>query len=63
MRSSSASNVRVIFVGIEFVGVAGREDEGVFKREDDLELRGDISVLECNINEPRSASASDWGAI
>lgn len=60
MRSSSASNVRVMLVGMEFVGVAGRDDDGVFSLEEDLELKGDISVLEWRINEPKSASGSDW---
>ena len=63
MRSSSASNVSVMLVGREFVGVAGRDEDGVFRRDEDLELRGDISVLECRMKEPKSESASDCGPI
>lgn len=39
--SSSANNVSVMLVG-----VAGLDEEGVFKREEDFEPAGDISVLE-----------------
>ena len=40
------------------MGVAGRDDDGVLSRDEDLELIGDISVLECRMKLPRSASVS-----